>query len=736
MAPWARCCIIGCQASSHKTDGTKIKSAPRFFVIPKVRKNAGDQTKELTTRRRLAWISAIRRPDVTFDRVSTGLRVCSNHFHKGAPAYERMESDPDWVPSLNLGHGEVKPASANRHSRRQRRSALPAPELCEDRDETSKRATASYGSSYKRSQQSDEKLTGSEQKKRRKASKSTDFTSVSMAGMAGQERTLNLYLQTELQMHCQDLDENITMQLNCDSDTDDSMDASGNTDDSIDTSSYPISEYSWNLVKPEPKLPSENVNQNCNTSSAHPVQLFSKADLMALQSKQTENSCSTTTIKPCSRVSVCDSADKLLADNRTQQSQDSSTLTRPFIQFTSEVTHSIDQEFSVAEQNKFSNASSIQPMHDEAGQEFACEEMCSVSELVAFATSAQPFFGLPESSKSNTGISSLLPPTHLNHATERLSVANSSQEKTKPSSVVQGKDTQLGKRKKKIGFVAPQATMLEVNKQIKLSGKRRRPVVLLIPPELISSIQNGKNVQKNKAHHQGLTKKSEAPIFGCKNKKNEFLPYGFCDRNIAPVIFSCEVCGKRFERVQLLEEHRIIHRPIINCYKCGVNFLDVRSAIRHKSTHFTLPRKYMCHICKENFRTYFCLMSHYKVHSEGESHLCQICGKVFKSRLHLSNHIFVQHEGGSLAKSYMCEECGKVLKSRNKFRIHLLNHKGIKLYTCRYCGKQLSTPSGFQGHLLAHQGPPQFKCDLCDKAYYIKTNLKNHRKDKHGVALR
>ena len=29
----------------------------------------------------------------------------------GAPAYEMLQNDPDWAPSLNLGHGEAKTAS-------------------------------------------------------------------------------------------------------------------------------------------------------------------------------------------------------------------------------------------------------------------------------------------------------------------------------------------------------------------------------------------------------------------------------------------------------------------------------------------------------------------------------------------------------------------------------------------------------------------------------------------------
>ena len=35
----------------------------------------------------------------------------------GAPSYEMLESDPDWAPSLHLGHVEVKETSTGRHNR-------------------------------------------------------------------------------------------------------------------------------------------------------------------------------------------------------------------------------------------------------------------------------------------------------------------------------------------------------------------------------------------------------------------------------------------------------------------------------------------------------------------------------------------------------------------------------------------------------------------------------------------
>ncbi|KAK7909917.1 hypothetical protein WMY93_014601 [Mugilogobius chulae] len=70
---------------------------------------------EITRRRRMAWIAAIRRPDFTFDKIPKTAKVCSLHFHTGKPAYEMYTSDPDWAPSLNLGY-TVTPSAPPNHS--------------------------------------------------------------------------------------------------------------------------------------------------------------------------------------------------------------------------------------------------------------------------------------------------------------------------------------------------------------------------------------------------------------------------------------------------------------------------------------------------------------------------------------------------------------------------------------------------------------------------------------------
>ncbi|XP_019861511.1 PREDICTED: THAP domain-containing protein 5-like [Amphimedon queenslandica] len=87
------CCIVNCTNRAQK--GNK----QRFYRIPKVIQHLGEQTKDLTERRRAKWLSRINRKDWY---PSDHDRVCSDHFLSGKPSSDHL--DHDWAPSLKLGY--------------------------------------------------------------------------------------------------------------------------------------------------------------------------------------------------------------------------------------------------------------------------------------------------------------------------------------------------------------------------------------------------------------------------------------------------------------------------------------------------------------------------------------------------------------------------------------------------------------------------------------------------------
>ncbi len=71
--------------------------------------NKGEAVQELTRKRRAGYFSAIQRSDLTQKIVSND-RICSRHFISGKPAALEDQNNPDWLPTLHLGHSKAMTA--------------------------------------------------------------------------------------------------------------------------------------------------------------------------------------------------------------------------------------------------------------------------------------------------------------------------------------------------------------------------------------------------------------------------------------------------------------------------------------------------------------------------------------------------------------------------------------------------------------------------------------------------
>uniref|UniRef100_A0A3B5R6Y8 THAP-type domain-containing protein n=1 Tax=Xiphophorus maculatus TaxID=8083 RepID=A0A3B5R6Y8_XIPMA len=94
-----------------------------FPGFPAWKERKGAKLSELTRRRQMSWVSAVRRPDITFSNIPRYLKVCSRHFHSGEfkQSYEMDELNPDRIPTLNMGHCEVKATTSDRCARQLKR---------------------------------------------------------------------------------------------------------------------------------------------------------------------------------------------------------------------------------------------------------------------------------------------------------------------------------------------------------------------------------------------------------------------------------------------------------------------------------------------------------------------------------------------------------------------------------------------------------------------------------------
>ena len=98
------CCVVGC---TNKPD----KDSPlRFHHIPRIRSKHGEDSLILSTERRKKWFSAIKRSDINVNVLHH--IVCSVHFLSGKPTALFETSNVDWVPSMNMGYGDVETSTA------------------------------------------------------------------------------------------------------------------------------------------------------------------------------------------------------------------------------------------------------------------------------------------------------------------------------------------------------------------------------------------------------------------------------------------------------------------------------------------------------------------------------------------------------------------------------------------------------------------------------------------------
>ncbi|XP_012688415.2 uncharacterized protein LOC105904989 [Clupea harengus] len=97
-----QCCVTSCRGSSLNHRETGLEHGSSLYRFPAWTQTEGAEVSDLTKRRRLAWIAAVGRRDITFDKIPVWMKVCSRHFQSGRPGNEMLEDDPDWVPHLHM----------------------------------------------------------------------------------------------------------------------------------------------------------------------------------------------------------------------------------------------------------------------------------------------------------------------------------------------------------------------------------------------------------------------------------------------------------------------------------------------------------------------------------------------------------------------------------------------------------------------------------------------------------
>ncbi|XP_041347756.1 uncharacterized protein LOC121367563 isoform X1 [Gigantopelta aegis] len=111
------CNVLQCHnRSNRETDRS-------FYRIPAIIRNQGQACETLSSQRRLKWLSRLNQ-DFTGKNLGN-VRVCSDHFIMGKPVDLYDETNPDWAPSLKMGHEKLgfSKTSKDRYERISKRKA-------------------------------------------------------------------------------------------------------------------------------------------------------------------------------------------------------------------------------------------------------------------------------------------------------------------------------------------------------------------------------------------------------------------------------------------------------------------------------------------------------------------------------------------------------------------------------------------------------------------------------------
>ncbi|XP_055939693.1 uncharacterized protein LOC129969253 [Argiope bruennichi] len=97
------CGMIGC---SKRSGRDKVS----FYRLPGTQRCSDPTKKELQLVRRAVWLTRICRKDLIDDEKKLkNFRICNRHFIRNEPAALKDINDPDWAPSLFLGHNYFQP---------------------------------------------------------------------------------------------------------------------------------------------------------------------------------------------------------------------------------------------------------------------------------------------------------------------------------------------------------------------------------------------------------------------------------------------------------------------------------------------------------------------------------------------------------------------------------------------------------------------------------------------------
>uniref|UniRef100_A0A673MBF0 PR domain zinc finger protein 15-like n=1 Tax=Sinocyclocheilus rhinocerous TaxID=307959 RepID=A0A673MBF0_9TELE len=327
-------------------------------------------------------------------------------------------------------------------------------------------------------------------------------------------------------------------------------------------------------------------------------------------------------------------------------------------------------------------------------------------------------------------------------------------------------NSNLSKHKKKHGeklYACEICNKMFYRKDVMLDHQRRH--VNMKREELEANGEEGSKYRKEPSACPICGK-----VFSCRSNMNKhLLTHG--DKK-----YTCEICGRKFFRVDVLRDHIHVHFKDIalmdeqeredfikkigismeesddssdeedekndpehhkySCKKCQVTFAKGRDYLKH-IMDMHKEKGYNCTMCNRRFALKATYNAHLVIHRDHLPdpavqkfiHPCDMCGRIFNSIGNLDRHKII-HTG---VKSHCCDQCGKSFARKDMLKEHLRVHDNVRDFLCAECGKGMKTKHALRHHMKLHKGIKEYECKECNRKFAQKVNMLKHYKRHMGT---
>ncbi|KAJ8724641.1 hypothetical protein PYW08_016115 [Mythimna loreyi] len=195
--------------------------------------------------------------------------------------------------------------------------------------------------------------------------------------------------------------------------------------------------------------------------------------------------------------------------------------------------------------------------------------------------------------------------------------------------------------------------------------------------------------------------------------------------------FLCGECGRGFKSPNRLREHtRVVHSTSnMRCTEdgCDMFFSSLKELLLHQRSHRSQLEPW-CRQCGLQFVSLAACERHLDVHRK-KHYACPVCRRSYREKYLILKHIPTHFE----CVLHVCKVCGKVFNLRSRLVQHSKTHSDLRSHKCTVCNKGFMKASMLQQHLNIHTGFRPYKCTECAKTFASYPNWHKHMRRMHNL---